>query len=92
MQTFMFQTSIFRGKTEREYDVEVTYEADRHGCRVIDAKCDVDLTDDDFDGFEDQAVARADDDYAEWLADYGDYLHEQARDRAAMSYIPQVAA
>ena len=36
---------------------------------------------------EEFGIEVSDDDDAEWLADYGDYLHEQRRDRAAMSYV-----
>ncbi len=89
MPTFTFTTSITKGRNDTEYDVEVTYSAERKGpVEIIDAKCPVHLTDEDFDHLTDIAADRANDDYAEWLADYGDYLHEQRRDRAAMSYVP----
>ena len=84
MPTFTFTTSITKGRRETEHDVEVTYSADRKGqVEIIDAKCPVHLTDEDFDHLTDIAADRANDDYAEWLADYGEYLHEQVRDRRA---------
>ena len=46
MPTFTFTTSITKGRHDTEYDVEVTYSADRKGqVEIIDAKCPVHLTD-----------------------------------------------
>ena len=73
MPTFTFTTSITKGRYDTEYDVEVTYSADRKGqVEIIDAKCPVHLTDEDFDHLTDIAAAR----------------EELRRDRAAMSYVP----
>ena len=50
MPIFTFTTSITKGRYDTEYDVEVTYSAERKGpVEIIDAKCPVHLTDEDFD-------------------------------------------
>lgn len=89
MPILTFTTSICKGRYETEYDVEVSYSVERNGpVEIVDWTCAADLNDADLDWLTDIAADRANDDYADWLADYGDYLHEQARDRAAESYVP----
>lgn len=78
---------------ERDCDVEVEYTFDgKDDLRIISARplWDVNgIGDRDFDELVDAAVFDlAHDAYGEWEADYGDYLYEQRRDRAAESYIP----
>lgn len=89
MPTFTFTTEVYKGRYETPYEVEATYQVNSDGeVEVTDAKCAVYLTDEDFDHLHDIACDSADADMADWAADYGDWLYEQRRDRAAESYIP----
>ena len=84
MPTFTFTTSITKGRRETEHDVEVTYSADRNGqVEIIDAKCPVHLTDEDFDHLTDIAADRANDDCAEYQAERAEYFAELRAEREA---------
>lgn len=84
MPTFTFTTSITKGRNDTEYDVEVTYSAERKGpVEIIDAKCPVHLTDEDFDHLTDIAADRANDDYAEYQAERAEYFAELRAEREA---------
>ena len=112
-QPFTFTTYIYRGSTEREFPVEVTYTvspfvpartygpaencypAEGGEVEVLDAKLighSYPLTEDEWDRIQEDCENRAGDDLADAEADRGDYLFEQARDRAAESHVPAGAA
>lgn len=80
---------------ECQHDAEVTYTYDGDELRIIKAECDA------FNGWDDdiadeliwEAIAElADEAYAEWLDDRGEYLNDCRADRVAESYIPAGAA
>lgn len=82
-----------RGNRDYEASVEVDFTTDGEEIRITKWKTwDANATHVDtawFDELVYEATCNvADDVYAEWLADYGDHLHEMARDRAAESFIP----
>lgn len=80
MLTFTFDADLTRGN--REIEVQATYEINRTdgSVRVIDVDRD-DITEAEFERLDDIAADRADEDYAEWLADYGEYLRDSREDR-----------
>ena len=84
-RTFSFTTCTYRGRNEREFDWEVEYTFDGDEVRVTSAKCAkaTNPTDEEWNRFDDEAANRADQDYADWLADYGEYLRDQQLDREA---------
>jgi len=90
MPQFTFTSYILRGRTEREYAVEVTYSVEDEDVQIVRAVCEVPLTGEDYNVLHDQACDRAGKDIAEWLADYVDWLGDSAR--PAESYIPGMAA
>jgi len=72
---------------ERECEVEVDYTYDGETLKIIKSQAlgNTDSCDDDW--YDEQlweGVSEVcDEAYADWCADYGDYLYEQARDRRA---------
>jgi len=101
MQTFTFETWIYRGPTEREYPVEVTYSvtpgrparlygdyphpAEDAEFEIVSAKCAVELTEDDYAGFEDEIAGRVEEDLAEYHAEAAEYRAEMRREDAWQS-------
>ena len=112
-QTFSFTSYVYRGPCEREYEVEVTYSvtpgspailygpcpqpADDGEVEIISATCEVDLTEEDYDRFYDDACDRADDDLAEYHAEAAEYRAEMIREErmlasASEATVPMVRA
>lgn len=84
--TFTFTTYITRGHMEREIEVEATYTFDGEEVVLTDATDKTEgreLTDWEWESVSDRACECADEDYAEWLAEYGEYLRDQSDDRKA---------
>lgn len=81
---------------ERDCDVEVDYTFDGEDLRIIKAKpigTPSGVGEWEFDELVWEAVNQeADQAYAEWEAERGEYLFDLARDRAAESYIPAQGA
>lgn len=78
--TFYFTTYLTRGRYEREIEVEAEYTIEYHEVTLLEAR---DLTDGghiesdyEWDSVYCAACDRAEEDYAEWLADYGEYLND----------------
>lgn len=81
---FSFSTTYFRDGNE--YDIEGNYTVivgDEHNSVCLAGyECPHDLTVDEECEIEDEIAERfLADDLADYQADYGDYLHEQERDR-----------
>ena len=94
--TVSIEWSDFRGR-DCGCDVEVDYTFDGEDLRIIKTKF-IGSVDTGYDGdMLDELVweavnDEADESYGEWLADLGDWQYEQARDRAAESYLPNGGA
>lgn len=82
--TFTTTTFLTRGHMEREIEVEIEYTFDGEHLEVVDAR-DLtegrELTDWEWESCEDAAGEVCEKAYAEWLADYGEYLRDAADDR-----------
>jgi len=85
----LFTTVTLEWQDERgryhdaEVEVDYTYDGEDLNIVKIEALGNTDsIDDDDFDNQVWEAVSEcADEAYAEWFADYGDWLYEQAKDR-----------
>lgn len=86
LPTFTTTTFLTRGSMEREIEVEIDYTFDGENLEVTDAR-DLtegrELTDWEWASCEDDAATVCEQAFAEWQADYGDYLHEARLDREA---------
>lgn len=76
---------VTRAGYEREIEIEVDYETDGEDIRITKTSWLGEVIGaDEYDIEEAMREAvweQMPEAYAEWLADYGDYLYEQARDR-----------
>lgn len=78
--TFYFTTYLTRGRYEREIEVDAEYTFEDGEVVLLDA---IDRTDGgridndaEWDAIYDAACDRSQEDYAEWLAGYGEYLRD----------------
>lgn len=82
--SFTTTLNLTRGRMERDIEVEVDYTFDGETLEVTEAR---DLTEgrglssSEWDYAEEAAAADCDAAFAEWQADRGEYLRDQAEDR-----------
>ncbi|CAB5162623.1 hypothetical protein UFOVP152_40 [uncultured Caudovirales phage] len=84
--TFFFTTFITRGAAEREIEVEAEYtiaDGEVELTKAVDLTEGLDLTDWEYESLYDAACEDSIDAYAEWQAEYGEYLRDQQIDRRA---------
>jgi len=81
-----FSTFLTRGQAEREIEVDVSYTFDGADFTILTAR-DLtegrELSDWEWEAIEGQTAEVCDAAYAEWMADYGEYLRDADSDRRA---------
>lgn len=81
MPHFTFETELTKGRYERVYPVDVTYEVRADGTvDVTDWRCEIALGNGDVDTLADIAAERAEQDVAEYEADKAEHYAELRRD------------
>lgn len=83
---FYLTTYLSRGRMEREITVEVEYTFDGVNLDIVSAFDRTEgreLSDYEWSSVEDAVQCNCERAYTEWMADYGEYLRDQAEDRRA---------
>lgn len=86
--TFTTTVYLYRGPAEREIEIEATYTFGADGfvqlVEAIDRTEGRNLTREEWDCAYDRVAAGAGETYAEWMAEYGEYLRDGQLDREAV--------